>query len=438
MFIQFSVENFLSFKDQAVISMIASKRRSKDKSLDENSTFEAFPGIKLLKTAVIYGANGSGKSNLFKAIGFMKNLTINSSKESQADEEIDITPFLVNTCTPEKPSKFEIIFILNETMYQYEFSVSSKRIEREKLISRHKHKEKDKILFERNNNEIKVFNEFPEGKGLEKRTRDNALFVSVCANFDGEISGEVIRWFRSVRVIRGLNDQGLISFTKKQLDNPESSKKIKSFLKAFDLGIENLKNSEKELPNSKMPREVLDHLKSLIEKNLPSNVSVGFSAGRISTEHRVFNEHGKLAGVIDFDLEENESEGTKKLIALSGPFINALEKSLIIFMDEFDARLHPIISQQIIKIFNSSGENTNNSQLVVISHDTNLLDKDLLRRDQIWFTEKDIFGASHLTSLLEYRVRNDASFEKDYIAGKYGAIPFIGKTSMLISSDEQQ
>ncbi|MCO3028632.1 ATP-binding protein, partial [Pseudomonas aeruginosa] len=174
MFVQFSVENFLSFKDEAMISMLASKRRSKSKLLDENSTFDALPDIKLLKTAVIYGANGSGKSNLFKAIRFMKNLTINSSKESQAEEEIEITPFLASTKTPNKPSRFEMIFISNETLFQYEFSVSRKRIEHEKLTAKFKSSEKEKVLFERTQDKISVKAPFPEGKGLEKRTRDNA------------------------------------------------------------------------------------------------------------------------------------------------------------------------------------------------------------------------------------------------------------------------
>ncbi|AYN85729.1 ATP-binding protein [Pseudomonas aeruginosa] len=165
---------------------------------------------------------------------------------------------------------------------------------------------------------------------------------------------------------------------------------------------------------------------------------ISFDIGRISTEHKVFDENGKAAGLIEFDLEKNESEGTKKLVALSGPLIDVLENSLILFIDEFDARLHPVISKQLISIFNNSPKNNNNAQLIVASHDTNLLDKDLLRRDQIWFTEKDIYGSSHLNSLLEYRVRNDASFEKDYISGKYGAIPLLGDSCMIFSESEHE
>ncbi|MCQ9821799.1 AAA family ATPase [Pseudomonas aeruginosa] len=435
MFVQFSVENFLSFKDEAMISMLASKRRSKSKLLDENSTFDALPDIKLLKTAVIYGANGSGKSNIFKAIRFMKNLTINSSKESQAEEEIEITPFLASTKTPNKPSRFEMIFISNETLFQYEFSVSRKRIEHEKLTAKFKSSEKEKVLFERTQDKISVKAPFPEGKGLEKRTRDNALFLSVCANFDGEISGDIIRWFKSIRVIGGLTDQAMISFTRRQLENSNESAKIRDLLNSFDLGISNFKASDSKQQEGK-ESALVENLRSFVEQKIGQKIS--FDIGRISTEHKVFDENGKAAGLIEFDLEKNESEGTKKLVALSGPLIDVLENSLILFIDEFDARLHPVISKQLISIFNNSPKNNNNAQLIVASHDTNLLDKDLLRRDQIWFTEKDIYGSSHLNSLLEYRVRNDASFEKDYISGKYGAIPLLGDSCMIFSESEHE
>ncbi|MCO3029890.1 ATP-binding protein, partial [Pseudomonas aeruginosa] len=282
---------------------------------------------------------------------------------------------------------------------------------------------------------ISVKAPFPEGKGLEKRTRDNALFLSVCANFDGEISGDIIRWFKSIRVIGGLTDQAMISFTRRQLENSNESAKIRDLLNSFDLGISNFKASDSKQQEGK-ESALVENLRSFVEQKIGQKIS--FDIGRISTEHKVFDENGKAAGLIEFDLEKNESEGTKKLVALSGPLIDVLENSLILFIDEFDARLHPVISKQLISIFNNSPKNNNNAQLIVASHDTNLLDKDLLRRDQIWFTEKDIYGSSHLNSLLEYRVRNDASFEKDYISGKYGAIPLLGDSCMIFSESEHE
>lgn len=429
MLIQFSVKNFLSFRDEAVLSMLASKRRSIDKSLDENATFEAPFDFKLLKSAVIYGANASGKSNIFKALRFMKGMVINSSKESQADEEIDVSPFLLNPRTSAQPSHFEVIFIHNNTYYEYSFSASAKKIETENLIIRKSPHEKERTLFSRAGNEIKVHREFPEGKGLEKRTRDNALFLSVCANFDGAISASVISWFRTVRVISGLSDVSFMPFTSKKLKEKESNEKILKFLDAFDIGIKNIKISDVDA-NSMLPPNMVKELTATFAKRFGPNVE--FNAGsKISTEHTVFDDNGNDLGPVYFDLEKNESDGTKKLVALSAPFIDALENSYILFLDELDARLHPILSLQILKLFNCQIKNSKHAQLVAATHSTNLLDKEHLRRDQIWLTTKDGHGSSSLISLLEYKVRNDASFEKEYIAGKYGGIPLIGELDSI-------
>lgn len=427
MLVQFSVKNFMSFREEAVLSMWAAKIRSKDKELDAKSAFDAGFGIKLLKTAVIYGANASGKSNIFKAMRFMKSLAINSSKESQKDEEIEVSPFLLNTLSINQPSEFSVIFIHNEKMYEYSFAASKTRIEFEQLKIKSKGDEREHVLFSRSGEKIEVTDHFPEGDGLEKRTRDNALFLSVCANFDGDISSEVISWFRRVKIINGLKDMGMMPFTSEKIKEAESNQKILRLLEAFDIGITNIKVTE--ISEESIPPEFKVFQKAF--KGLPGKLQYGSPAGRIFTEHNVFDESGKAAGVVDFNIETNESEGTQKLIALSAPLIDALENSLILFLDELDARLHPLLSLQILKLFNCNQKNSNNAQLIAATHSTNLLDKDVIRRDQVWLTSKNIIGESTLTSLIEYKVRNDASYEKDYLSGKYGAIPFIGEIGSL-------
>lgn len=421
MLVQFTVENFLSFRDEAVLSMLASKRRSKDKSLDSNSTFETAHGLKLLKTAVIYGANASGKSNLFKAIRFMKGMVINSSKESQSEEEIDVSPYLLNPRTAKEPSKFEVIFLHEDILYEYSFAATASAIVSESLSIRAKGESKITSLFSRTGDEFDVTEFFPEGNGLQKRTRDNALFLSVCANFDGEISSNVIKWFRTVRVMNGVSDVGLMPFTNKKLKDREFNDKIVKLIDAFDIGIDGIKISDDDSPAPDFIRE----LSATLEKQFGPNLK--FEAGlKVSTEHTVYSDSGDALGTIEFDLDKNESEGTKKIIALSAPFIEAIDKSYILFLDELDARLHPMLSLQIIKLFNCQTKNPNSAQLITATHSTNLLDKDVLRRDQVWLTTKDGYGSSSITSLLEYRVRNDASFEKDYMTGKYGGIPLLG------------
>ncbi|EFT3180477.1 ATP-binding protein, partial [Escherichia coli] len=229
MFVQFSFKNYLSFKDESTLSMLAAKIKSKDKGLDKRAVFNAFPDVDLLKAAVIYGANGSGKSNIFSALSFMKRMVINSSKESQADEDINVLPFKLNPRFEDEPSAFEMIFIINNKLYEYTFAAVRNKITSETLSVIEKNRD-EVILFERNMKEIKVHKQFKEGIGLEKRTRKNALFLSVCANFDGEVSKSVIRWFRKIRVIQGMSDIGYLPFTVKLLDDDNKRKKIKSII----------------------------------------------------------------------------------------------------------------------------------------------------------------------------------------------------------------
>jgi uncharacterized protein len=152
----------------------------------------------------------------------------------------------------------------------------------------------------------------------------------------------------------------------------------------------------------------------------------------IKTYHRRFDAANQHVDKVVFNLDEHESEGTKKLISLSGPLVDTLQRGRILIVDELDARLHPLLTQKIIRLFNDPRSNPNHAQLIFATHDTNLLDNHLLRRDQIWFTEKDRQGASHLYSLADFKVRNDASFEKDYIQGRFGAIPYLGNLHFIV------
>ncbi|WP_347468608.1 AAA family ATPase [Burkholderia stagnalis] len=425
MLVQFTVENFLSFKEPATLSMLASKRRSKDKGLDEGAVFDATPDLKLLKCAAVYGANGSGKSNLFTALKFMKRFVNDSSKESQAEDAIKVEPFRLDLESEAQPSRFEVIFVADSYIYQYEFSADAVEIKEEKLTRKGFKSSREIVLFSRSGNEIDLdAKKFAEGEGLQRKTRKNALFLSVCANFNGEISKSVIGWFRRLRIISGLTDVGYLEFTTEKLKDSTWKSKIQALIKDFDLGIDGLEfGAAEEFPEIKLDADAPEELRELAAAMKKVKVA---PMNKINSIHKMLDDRGKLIKEVSFDLSRDESEGTKKLVALSGPLIDTLDSSYVLMIDEFDARLHPIISRNIVRLFNSSSVNSKNAQLLVATHDTNLLDRDLLRRDQIWFVERDYCGASHLTSLVEYKVRNDASYEKDYIVGKYGAIPIVG------------
>jgi AAA15 family ATPase/GTPase len=418
MLIEFNVANVLSFKDNATLSMVASN----DYLLNDNNTF--FEGnLKLLRSAVIYGANASGKSNLLAAMYSMRHMVINSSKDTQANEEIDIDSFKLSSECEGKPSRFEIVFICNGSKYRYGFEVDRQRVHSEWLFNIPKTREAE--LFTREGNLFKVNPlRFKEGKDLEGKTRDNALFLSVCAQFNGNISKNILTWFRNFRFIHGVDETGPLGLTVDMLKKPGQKRRIMAMTNIADLGIDDLRGKIEKLTLEKLPKDMPEGLKKEL-------VAKGVMEVELETVHRKYGVNNAEIGNAIFDLEENESAGTQKYLSMAGPLLDTLDNGKILVIDELDARLHPLLTRSIVSLFNSPA-NRSKAQLIFASHDTGLLDRDLFRRDQIWFTEKDRYGATSLYSMIELKgVRKEASFGKDYILGKYGAIPFIGDPSWL-------
>jgi len=412
MLVQFSVGNYLSFKDIVTFSMVASAR----KEHSETNLFVAKDKLKLLKSAVVYGANASGKSNLIQAMRFMRYFALNSSKD---ESKIKVTNFKLSSETENKPSLFEIIFIHESIRYRYGFQVDQEKVVREWLFCVPIRKETR--LFVREGNNFEIGTHFKEGKGIEQRTRANALFLSVVAQFNGEISLRILKWFKRFRVISTLTDFRFVPFTIEKLKEEAIRKEILNFLKKADLGIEDIRLEETEIKYEDMSEEDRSRV----------GPDGKFFSVQIQTSHQKFDNENKVSASVKFDLGREESEGTKKFFALSGPFLDTLKKGYVLVVDELDSKLHPILIKFLVSLFNSTENNPLNAQLVFASHNTNLFSRSVFRRDQIWLTEKNKYGATDLYSLVEYKVRNDASFEKDYILGKYGAIPLVRETGSL-------
>ncbi len=421
MLIEFSVGNYRSFKNRVTLSMMAAKLKSKNKEIDENNLFPITDSIRLLKSAAIYGANASGKSNLIRAFPFMCRFVLGSSKDSQATDPIGVESFRLNTETENQPSYFEIVFFLDGKRYRYGFEADTQRIHSEWLY--YVPQKREAKLFLREGNEFSLSSAFKEGKRIEDKTRENALFLSVVAQFNGAISQSILRWFQRLGIISGLSDMGYRNFTIKSVEDETLKDGIILFVKRMDLGISDIKVLKTSLSEANLPKEVQQRLKDLALEHgegEPTLVTV-------TTSHKKYSNDGNtLVSAVSFDLDDNESEGTKKLFYLSGPLLDTLQSGKVLIIDELDTRFHPLITSAIIQLFNSKTTNPNNAQLIFATHDTNLLSNRFFRRDQIWFTEKDKYGATDLYSLAEYKIPDDAPFEKDYIAGRYGAIPFIG------------
>ena len=425
MIIEFTVGNFLSFKEKKTLSLKAT-------SITEykESTFTIGKN-KLLKSVVLYGANSSGKSNLIKAMSIMKLIVMTSVEKSSISKN-EVIPFLLNTETENQPSFFELVFLIGKTRYRYGFELDSEIIHGEWLFELKGKKEIP--LFIREKNGIGITENFEEGDGLESKTRDNALFLSVTDQFNGVVSGKIIKWFNNWATISGLRHENYRGVTFSLLEKKSSKAKLLDFFKDLDLGFNEIKLRKEKfkkhlLPND-LPSEILEDIVSDLQ---------GKTIARIETIHKKFDNKGECIGKVNFDLRERESSGTNKVIDISGPIFDTLIDGGILVIDELDAKLHPLMTAAITNLFNSPEYNLKNAQLIFATHDTNLLSYGRFRRDQIYFLEKDKYEATDLYSLIDYKedntkIRKDRSFEKDYITGRYGAIPFIGNFDKLLTN----
>lgn len=425
MLLQFSIKNFRTFKDKATLSLIASNY-DKDTREDENIYPEEIFGLRLLKSAVIYGANASGKSKLLDAFAFIRYFVINSSKESQKGEIIDVHPFLLSDETENEPSEFEIIFLYNKTLYRYGFEATKDKIVSEWLY--YKPKTKEVELFYREENNFNTHNRsFTKGGTVVKEglVRDNALLVSVAAQFNEKTAINVIEWFKRFRTLSGLNESGYQGFTMGKTEDPKHKAKILELLKAADLGIQDIKLQKLDIDSlpKGMPKDLRDKIIREVSEEKKEFVS------DVLTTHKKYNIDKKAIDNVIFSLDNDESSGTSKFFALTGPILDVLENGYTLVVDELDSKLHPNLVCKIASLFNSKELNKKNAQLIFNTHDTNLLSSGLFRRDQIWFTNKDKYGEAKLYSLADFKsdeVRKTEPFEDNYIMGKYGAVPFLG------------
>ncbi len=411
MLIKFTVGNFLSFKGKLTINLSASKITEHS----NNNVFETnFKDLKLLKSFAVYGYNSSGKSNLLDAFNFVRWFIINSSKDFQADENIGIVPFMLCRENKNMPSHFEVEFLMNNYKYKYGFEVDNNKIHKEWLYFTKIKSEF--LLFERIEQNVKIGNKFLADNELFEKTRENALFLSVTAQFNNSIAIDVIKIFRGIKVISGITDKRYLDYTANLLNDKRFAVFIEAILIGGFLGFKNV-DSEKidmseGIESSKLPEEI----KSYLLKTKPKDTLV-------RTEHEVFDESNKLIETTYFDLDRDESEGTKKFFSLIGPIVETLIEGRILLIDEFDARMHPKLSEALIQLFNSNRNNPRNAQLIFATHDTNYLRSNILRRDQVYIVVKDKFGASTGETLYDKGIRKDASFEKDFLLGESAIIP---------------
>jgi uncharacterized protein len=434
MLIEFSVGNYRSFKEKVTFSMVAANLVSQDKHLDINNVFAVDEELLLVKSAAIYGANASGKSNLAKALQFMKWFMVNSSKETQSTEVINVERFKLSTETDNQPSFFEIVFLLDGQQHRYGFTADREKVVSEWLF--YVPKRRETKLFVRQGNEFDIARVY-KAEGIASKTRKNALFLSVAAQFNVSKSESILNWLiLQLNIISGLDDVNSSSNTSRNLFRVDVHDEAIKLIDKFDLNIIGIRQKQTPIVGQAIEdvttlfgedrRKIFDRLRDSWHTILPDPI--------IETIHQKFDRNKEAISSESFDLLTEESAGTQKLFGLASFLVDTFKYGEVLIIDEFDARLHPLMSRSIVELFNSNETNPHHAQLIVMTHDTNLLSNKIFRRDQIWFTEKDRYGATSLYSLAEYKVRNDASFGSDYIKGKYGAIPYIQVAESFIEA----
>lgn len=422
MLVNFTVKNFRSFQQEKTFSMEASSIEEHKESVITKSDYS------LLPLSVFYGANSSGKSNFIKALAVMRHMVKNSVRLND-NEALPYEPFLLDSISQQHPTSFEIQFIKNNALYRYGFEYNKHDIISEWLYENRFGKEEYE-LFVRSGDSIEVSSkEFPEGKGKEDLTNPNRLFLSLVAQLKGEKSNSIISWFGECNVLSGIDTEWYELFTLKMfLEHLNGVDEAQEFFQTLQLGF-----SEFSVEKIEDFKEELVHFPEIIKERVQKDLAAGKKFVDPQTTHTIFSENGQVLGQRRFNKDQMESEGTKKIIELSGPIFDTLNKGGILIVDELDAKLHPLLTRNIILLFMNPDKNKNGAQLIFATHDTNQLDLDIIRRDQIWFAEKDKVESTDIYSLVEFKeesnrsIHKESDIKRDYIRGRYGAIPFIGK-----------
>ena len=417
MLIQFSVANFRSFKDRQTLSLVQAKGRE----LEARNTFEpaARIGHRLLKSAAIYGPNASGKSNLLRALYAMKQIIMESAAESQRGDLLPITPFLLDKATAQSPSEFEAVFAAGDVRYQYGFSATAERVMNEWLYAfpkgRQQHWYTRTWHDETRSYAWDMGNALAGDKQLwKKATRDNALLLSTAVQLNSDALQPVYDWFRDTLCTPRSIDPNF-DHTASKYGNDAQRGKLLSFLKSADFDIHDVKVDARKFSEHLLPEDM--------PKAIRSEMSERFKDGMIYDVHTA---HKLPDGTTVLFNMADESLGTQGFFALSGPVLDVLENGRVLLVDDLQDDFHPMLSRFVLSQFHGSEANPSNAQLIFSTHETSILTQEIIRRDQVWFCEKDAAQASRLYPLTDFSPRKDReNLEAAYLSGRYGALPYF-------------
>ena len=419
MLIEFSVTNYRSILERQTLNMAAS---TYFKELESLNTFmpDQDDGVpRLLRSAVLYGPNASGKSTLIQALQFVEGQVLNSQKESQAGDAIDVVPFKLTTASRAADSEFEVTFVEQGVRYEYGFCCNRERFTEEWLMAyplgraqKWFHRVFDA---EMGKDAYKFSTSFLGGRQRQTwaaQTRPNALFFSTAIQLNNEQLKPAFDWFKlRLRVfdsVRGFSP----GYTVQRCGKDEDRKRVVAFMNSADLSIADIQLKETVFSADVLPTGMPASIKDEFLKDM---------AGRKFIEPRFFHKDVNTQETVEFD-ESEESDGTRALFAFAGPWLDVIESERVLVVDELDTSLHPLLVHHLVKRLHHEGAK---AQLIFTTHDTTLLSQKLLRRDQVWFMEKDAKSATRLYPLSDFSPRDNEAIERGYLNGRYGGIPFL-------------
>lgn len=424
MLLEFKVKNFRSIREEQTLTLAASKA---DKKLNEcliDKSLAGLSGVRFLKGAALYGANASGKSNIMQAMGFLASFVSGSAINIKPGESTGTEPFKLDKVSGTTPTQFEITFVADDVRFLFGLTLTKERVLEEYLVAYPNGV--PQRWYERTYNArkggydwAKPSTAFKDDKSLRDKTRENSLFLSVGPQFNHAQLTQVLTWFYNKLQMFSMDAEQMIHplNTAMYMRARVNNSRIVNLLRNADIGIVDASVKERELDVADLRQRLSLDMLAQIESEGGLKPMHTFD---IALMHKT-----KSGSPVAMNYLKEESAGTRRLFSILGPWLNALDNGHTLFVDEIETSLHPVLVKELLALFFSKKNNPKNAQIIFTTHSPSLMSSGLMRRDQIWFTEKNEKGATELYPLTEYKPRDDEALSKGYLSGRYGAIPLI-------------
>lgn len=426
MIIEFRVQNHRSFRKEQIFSLAASNY---DKSLSENLISSELSGLtdtRLIKAAALYGPNAGGKTNLLLALRFLRWLVVDSATGQKPEAKLPAEPFRLDRESLEAPTTLVLTFVAENTRYELAVAVNKQRVVQERLVAYPSGRAQ--VWYDRVwNEETKRYDWSPEKQtdfsrdpGIVEKTRENALFLSTAAQWNNAQVVPIYQWFSKKLLFMNLGAESPLSHehTARMVNaSGEARQFITSVLRSADLGLTHVEARE-ESPDADA-QKFFGAMKEFIRQTGATAVSFPESSWQVTFQHE--GKDGESFPILWSD----ESGGTRRFFSVLGPWLSVVNNDRVLCVDELETSLHPSLAAELLRLLFKLTNDKSGSQLLFTTHNPLLLDMTLLRRDQVWFADKNQEGESFLYPLTDYKPRADESLVRGYLSGRYGAVPFI-------------